>query len=93
MRRVHAVEPLYSGAARWWNLVPLPRRSEAIARHFIDSAANSGASTNLPSSAGDESAMANGAARKRSVTMSDLIEGAVGRVMAHRIQIEIPHGL
>jgi hypothetical protein len=78
MRRVHAVEPLHRGATRWWNLVPLPRRSEAIARHFIDSAQETGtavassASTSLLSSAGDESAVANGAARKRSVSMSDL---------------------
>ena len=36
-RRVHAVEQLCAGAAQHWNNVPLPKRSDAIARHFAES--------------------------------------------------------
>ena len=58
-RRVHGVEPLHCEAERLWNQVPLPMRSEAIARHFIDSGA--GDVSAAPSSAG-----------RRKVSMSDL---------------------
>jgi hypothetical protein len=67
-----------AGSTRLRPCMVEPRRGEAIARHFIDSARESGtavarsASTSQVSSAGDESAVANGAARRRSVSMSDL---------------------